>query len=275
MAIGRHGAFLLAPAGEGWHAPLRLELHAVEAGRDQAEFLFRFIWPGRMDRERPWIGEPCDLEDPFRQNRPEILPGPCQNLLEIGTGYRTDRFETAQMGEAIVRGQQAVQPGRARAHRPHDHYRLADRARQNFRMPLEPHLRIEPVAQQVVDGLHPRQLARSIQPSFDPRGIEQHVERAGEPVIAEIVEPVFLAHLLQQRLAVPAGRIDQPQLAPRPDPRVENVDKAGAPRRYEWLVLQVSVTFLFCFAAHGPAMMRVRATMICQRIGAAAFPHWK
>ena len=55
-------------------------------------------------------------------------------------------------------------------------------------MPGKPHLRVQPVAQHMMEHLHGGEIARRIELCLVPNTIEQHVERAFEPPIAEIVE---------------------------------------------------------------------------------------
>ena len=240
MAIGGHGAFLFAPAREGGHAPLRLELHAIEAGGDEAEFLFRLVGPGRVDRQRARIGEARDLQDALCQHGAEILALAFQHLFEIGARHRADRLETAQIGKALVGREQAMKPRGARAHRPHDHHRIADRAGEYLRVTVEPHLRVKAIAQQVMELLHGGKIARGVEARFLLRRLQQDVQSLDEPAIPEVVEAISAGDFLHQDIAVEAGLVDHADLAPQPDPGVDHIDETAAARRRKCLVWQVS-----------------------------------
>ena len=110
-------------------------------------------------------------------------------------------------------------------------------------MPLEPHLRVEPVAQHVVKHLHGGKFARRVELGFAFHAVEQDFEGAFEPAIAEIVEPGGLYGLFHKEVLFQPRRAEHPQLASAPDHPVRNIDKARAARRLDRLVVQAGSPF--------------------------------
>ena len=110
-------------------------------------------------------------------------------------------------------------------------------------MPLEPHLRVQPVAQHVVELLHGGKVARCVEPRLVLDAVEQCIEGAFEPAVAEIVEPRGRCRLFQQGILVETRRAEHPQLASAPDHPVRNIDKARAARRLDRLVVQAGSPF--------------------------------
>ena len=186
MAIGGRGVLALAPTTIGRHMPLRLVLHPPHARNQQTELLLRLVRSGGVDGQRPGIGEPGDLHDPLRQDRPEIVLFAHQHLFIAGARNRADRLEAAQMAEPPIACQQSVQPRGARAHRPDDDHRPADRTRQYLRMALEPPLGPQPIAQHMAKLVRRREFARRIEARLRAYRIEQYLHRPLEPAIAEI-----------------------------------------------------------------------------------------
>ena len=144
--------------------PLGVVLHAPHARHQQTEFLFRFIRAGGMDGESARIGQPRNLHDPAGQLRAEIPFFSGQHLFKLRTWYRADRLETAQMRETFVSRQQTMKARRSGSHGPDDNDRVPQWPSQNFRVPLEPHLRIQPIAQNMVKLLHRGQVACRVEP---------------------------------------------------------------------------------------------------------------
>ncbi len=196
-----------------------------------------------MDRQRARVGEPRYLEDARGQLGPEVLRLAGEYLLELGPRHRADGFETAQVGKALVGREQAVKPRGTRPHRADDNHRVLERAGEDFRVPLEPHLRVEPVAQHVVKHLRGGKFARRVELRFVLHAVEQHLEGLFEPAVAEIVEPRGRCRFFQQGILVEARRAEHPQLASAPDRPVRNIDKARAARRLDRLVVQAGSPF--------------------------------
>ena len=245
VAIGRDGALLFAPAGIGRYAPLGFELHAIKAGRYQPQFLLRLKRTGRVDRQCTRVRKTRHLEDATCQHGSKVFFLARHNLFEVGPRNRADSFETAQMRETLVRRQQPVQARRTRPHGPHDHDRVPDRSSKDFRVSLEPHLRVQAVTEQVMELLHGREIARSIEMGFCANRIEQDIQRAREPFVTEIVETIFAGDIIHQPVAAPLSVVDQPNAAPGPDPGVHCIDKTAASRRCVDVALQFSVSFCF------------------------------
>ena len=250
LEIGRGSILRFAPAAIVGHPPLRFVLHAPEAADQQAELLLRLLRPGRVDGQRARIGEPRHLEDAAGQRDAKIALA----MAEAGARHRADRLEAAQMVEAVIGRQQAVEPGGARAHRPDDHHRARQRAGENLRVGGEPLLRPQPVHQHLVELLQRRPFARRIEPRLIAHRIQQHVERPFEPRITEIVEPGASAGAFHQRGFFEDRRDREPAVAGDPHPGIHNVDKAGAPRRAGWVVSQSSSPLPLCPGRQTAAM---------------------
>ena len=154
-----------------------------------------------------------------------------QHLFEFGARHRTDRLEAAHMAEAVIGGEQAVHSRGAGPHRADDDDRPLHRAGEDFGMTREPPLRQQAIAQHVMELFFRRELARRIEARFGVDRLEQHVERAFEPGIAEIVEPGGRARFGHQMGFLQPRRIDQPQSAPRFDGNVQTIDESRPLRR--------------------------------------------
>ena len=110
-------------------------------------------------------------------------------------------------------------------------------------MPRKPHLRVQPVAQHMMEHLHGGEIARRIELCLVPNTVEQHVERAFEPPITEIVEAGRVNRLFQQEVPVEPRRIDHPQPAPTPDHAIRDIDETGSARWLDRLVVQAGWPF--------------------------------
>ena len=231
VAIGGRRVLALAPSPVARHMPLRLVFHAPEAGDQQAEFLFGFVGPGGMDRQGARIGEARHLHDAAGEDGAEVLLLARQHLFELRAWDRADRFETAHMRKALVGGEQAVEARGARAHRADDDHRAPQGPGENFGMTREPPLGQQPIAQDVVELLFRRQLARRIEPRFLRDRFEQDLQRPFEPRIAEILEAGRMAGVIEQRGFFEARLVQKAGSVPQLHCDIQPVDKARAARR--------------------------------------------
>ena len=110
-------------------------------------------------------------------------------------------------------------------------------------MPLEPHLRIEPIAQHVMEHLHGGKIARRIELRFASDAVEQDIERAFEPAVAEIVEAGRIDRLFEQETFFEPRRVDHAKPAPTLDHAVRDIDETRSARRLDRLVVQAGWPF--------------------------------
>ena len=95
-------------------------------------------------------------------------------------------------------------------------------------MPIEPHLRVEAVAQNVVKLLFGGERAGVVEPSFAADCVEQDVHRPLEPGIAEIVQARSCDGLLEQFGFRQSGRRDRTDMPPMTEHPIEHPDEGGA-----------------------------------------------
>ena len=105
-------------------------------------------------------------------------------------------------------------------------------------MPLEPHLRPQPVAQDMMELLPRRPVARRVEPRFAVDRIEQRIERPLEPWIAKVVEAGVLDGARKHMILYEVRRRHEAQFATRAQRGVQRADKRRAARGPDSLLVQ-------------------------------------
>ena len=189
MLVGRGCVLAFGPAAIAGHAPLRFVLHAPRRGDQQAQFLFRLVRAGGVDDGGTRIEMVHRLEQAAR------LPG--APVLAAGAivrpGNRANRLEEAQVFEAVIGREQAVEARRARSHRTDDDHWRDQRFSEDFAFPLEPLLRPQALAHDLEELPRRRDMADRVERGFRLQRFDEDFQRLKEPGIAEIVEPGLLA----------------------------------------------------------------------------------
>jgi hypothetical protein len=225
--------------GDGWfERPLEVLLDSVKreaqlnaAGEFSAMKMFHHVLRDRLYTQMWFKRHPEILARPLKN--PVVIVGPMRS----GT-TRLHRLLAADQRFAHLRSFETISP----VPRPEFEQVLAGEA-EDFRVPLEPHLRVEPGAQHVVKHLRGGKFACRVELRFVLHAVEQHLEGLFEPAVAEIVEPRGRCRFFQQGILVEMRRAEHPQLASAPDHPVRNIDKARAARRLDRLVVQAGWPF--------------------------------